>query len=120
MTMTPTLLNGAKPMDSEIKAKWLEALRSGRYAQGRQGLRNYNDEFCCLGVLCDAVAPDGWDKWQYHDAHDLWNHNGAVGYPTNDLLQAVGMSRPTSEHLGQYNDCGASFTEIADVIERNL
>lgn len=49
-------------MNRELKTKWLEALRSGKYKQGRSALRTIQDEFCCLGVLCDIVAPDAWSK----------------------------------------------------------
>lgn len=40
-------------INKELVKQWVEALRSGKYKQGRQALRNRNDEFCCLGVLCD-------------------------------------------------------------------
>lgn len=36
----------------EVKKLWMDALRSGRYSQGREALRR-DDQFCCLGVLCD-------------------------------------------------------------------
>lgn len=46
-------------MKNEIKQQWLAALRGGTYSQARSCLHK-NDEFCCLGVLCDLVAPDKW------------------------------------------------------------
>jgi fatty acid-binding protein DegV len=45
---------GDKQMDKDIKAKWLEALRSGRYRQGEGALR-VDDKFCCLGVLPESL-----------------------------------------------------------------
>lgn len=42
-------------LDPELKSAWLKALRSGDYPQGTGQLRNSDDEFCCLGVLCDVV-----------------------------------------------------------------
>ena len=49
-------------MDPKLKRKWLAALRSGKYLQGRNRLRRGN-RFCCLGVLadvagCDWITPD--------------------------------------------------------------
>lgn len=38
--------------------KWVTALRSGEYEQGREALRN-GDKFCCLGVACDVALEDG-------------------------------------------------------------
>lgn len=45
-------------MNTEIRARWTAALRSGRYRQGTTALRT-GDEFCCLGVLCDLAEQDG-------------------------------------------------------------
>ena len=51
-------------MKPEIKTRWLEALRSGRYKQGRSALRTSNNEFCCLGVLCDIVRDQVGGRWE--------------------------------------------------------
>jgi hypothetical protein len=40
--------------------KWVEALRSGKYRQGRYALRSGNC-FCVLGVCAD-VNKGGWKK----------------------------------------------------------
>jgi hypothetical protein len=39
-------------MKAALKRKWVAALRSGKYAQGRHYLRNSAGAYCCLGVLC--------------------------------------------------------------------
>lgn len=40
-------------MDAQLKAKWVEALRSGEFKQGQGKLHNpKEDSYCCLGVLC--------------------------------------------------------------------
>ena len=47
-------------MNKEIADKWIAALRSGKYKQGKGNLKTVdednNESFCCLGVLCD-IAP---------------------------------------------------------------
>lgn len=44
-------------MKKRVLTKWLKALRSGKYKQGRGALcqvdKKGNESFCCLGVLCD-------------------------------------------------------------------
>jgi len=52
-------------MKQEIKVKWLQALRSGEYRQGRYALRTSNNEFCCLGVLCDLYSREVGGEWAY-------------------------------------------------------
>lgn len=60
---SPTSTQSITPLHPEIKTKWLEALRSGEYKQGRSLLHYKTDEgedcFCCLGVLCDIAAKEG-------------------------------------------------------------
>ena len=43
-------------MTPELKAKWVEVLRSGEYEQGQETLRSYDNKFCCLGVLLDFIG----------------------------------------------------------------
>lgn len=80
-------------MNPEIKAKWLEALRSGDYTQGRKFLATKNKQtgefdFCCLGVLCDLAVKEGAiepplviDYWSGLEAGENLVH----AYRVNDL-----------------------------------
>ena len=48
-------------MNQKIKERWVKALRSGKYKQGKGWLRKSSgpkkkSEFCCLGVLCDLAV----------------------------------------------------------------
>jgi hypothetical protein len=36
----------------EFKAKWIAALESGEYEQGRNSLKTSDGRYCCLGVAC--------------------------------------------------------------------
>ena len=51
-------------MDPEVKARWVQALRSGKYHQGTSTLRSRRDHYparyCCLGVLCEVVGVE-WE-----------------------------------------------------------
>lgn len=62
-------------MKAEVKLQWIAALLSGDYAQGLGRLRTQDDEYCCLGVLCDVSRSldglphgewtlDGW-RWVF-------------------------------------------------------
>lgn len=43
-------------MNAEIKGKWVEALRSGKYQQGQGKLCTRDCKYCCLGVLCEVLG----------------------------------------------------------------
>lgn len=50
-----------------IKTKWINALRSGKYTQGKERLCRTNpltgkDEMCCLGVLFDIASDRYWEE----------------------------------------------------------
>lgn len=99
-------------MDPVWKKKWIEALRSGKYSQGRHTLKNsYDMEYCCLGVLCDIVDPYGWT--------DNDNHYDEVNYPANSVLNKVVLDRDEAHDLAVMNDAGEPFSKIAAYIEDN-
>lgn len=57
-------------MKPQIKQKWVDALRSGKYTQTRQCLRK-GDTFCCLGVLSDIyISNTKAAHWQEGNRYD--------------------------------------------------
>ena len=46
------------PELNPVAVKWVAALRSGKYKQGRNYLRSKDNKFCCLGVLCELAVED--------------------------------------------------------------
>ena len=111
-------------MRKELKEKWLEALRSGKYKQGRGDLRNVDDEFCCLGVLCDISGQGEWgtklmiQKAPYcYGQGDEWQHCALPPF----MKKFTNLPMNTEETLFNLNDKrGLSFHEIADWIEENV
>ena len=114
---------------AENRRKWVEALRSGDYQQGRRSLRPTNDTYCCLGVACDVLSNEnqGWEAnqgefWFYRsdgslvarelpsEVRDMLGLQTAVGNMTK-LDWRLGKS------LASMNDEGSTFEEIADIIE---
>lgn len=121
-------------MDKEIKAKWVEALRSGKYKQGRLALRPTEDSFCCLGVLCDILG----EKWiAPHEDGNAEDHfsdaEGGTELLSRYVMKKVGLADDnpllqfgdTLATLSLLNDGSGSigpitFSEIADLIEAQL
>ena len=55
-------------MKPEIKKRWIDALKSGDYVQGKEALCDRGDSFCCLGVLCDLYIQDTKNgEWLTYD-----------------------------------------------------
>ena len=87
-------------MNKKIKAKWLKALRSGKFKQGKDQLRLGN-RFCCLGVLCEIQRGD---------------YDGDKGTPPVKLR--AGLSQGQMNILIDANDLHDwSFPQIADYVE---
>ena len=40
------------------RKKWVEALRSGEYEQGKEFLQ-CGSSFCCLGIACEVASKNG-------------------------------------------------------------
>lgn len=106
-------------MNKELKQKWVEALRSGKYKQGKEALRRCEPEesFCCLGVLCDIVDPH---NWELVDLGDIYTHKGKSGYPDREIARSVGLDDQFITNLAMANDNGKSFEQIAARIEAEL
>ena len=96
-------------MDAQLKAKWVEALRGGKYKQG-SGWLEKDGAFCCLGVLC-AIQDD---EWKFY-----WTNDSMYTERLPDELNA-GLADEDRHELAQMNDGGKTFAEIADYIEANL
>jgi hypothetical protein len=132
-------------MNSEVKAKWLEALRSGEYKQTRYTLRSGTNGFCCLGVLSDIYRKEvGGCSWERDcNEDDTWtdysilqegqNDSETVDLPDwvrawaevedrNPQVHVTDRKDNNSEFVGlaELNDEGKTFNEIADLIEHQL
>lgn len=111
------------PEQIEVRRRWIAALRSGKYKQGRRGLRiiyGDNELWCCLGVLCDVVAPENWvSSGQFYQAYQ--HLEGFSALPTTAILESAGIDQFELNRLIQMNDgLGRTFEQIADFLERRL
>jgi len=136
-------------MNKGLVRQWVEALRSGKYKQGRKALRNIDDSYCCLGVLCD-ISKNTLDLTWEHDSNDVceseiytMEKNGGVlpdsvwEYLGKDVNYKVNISTTNSKipksvidsfiqplshiYLVTLNDqYQLSFEQIADIIEEEF
>ena len=96
-------------MNPELKAKWVAALRSGKYEQARCQLSD-GVGFCCLGVLCELMKRP---------------YTPEFSFPSTDIQAEAGLNASNCKVLANLNDGAGgsirhSFPEIADYIEKNL
>lgn len=109
-------------MNRDIKDKWVAALRSGEYEQGKGRLRE-GDKFCCLGVLCDIYAQTHPDilvlrkNKGYYMGQDSYLPNSVMGW-----AELKGINPYINNTLlSHFNDeVNLNFEQIALLIEENL
>lgn len=108
-------------MDKQLKARWVEALRSGNYKQETGMLRNERTmKFCCLGVLADIQGA----QWDFSSPR--FDKTCAVHRDGGWLKEefAGGLPLADQKTLSDMNDGRdrprSSFGEIAEYIEKNL
>lgn len=130
-------------LTSELKAKWIAALRSGKYTQTAARLRSPTGH-CCLGVLCDVINPEGWEPLPDVDVNEngeirSYDHPAAIGtlqLLKEDIGLGVAMVVDSAMRevidsqlfdreyaqitLSRMNDRGDSFETIANWIEENI
>lgn len=112
-------------MEPELKGKWVEALRSGKYEQGQGSLRSADNRFCCLGVLCDLIVQEERGVWtQPHGPESsLWFTyskdpvDNRIGFLPQVMLTDLGLDYDLQRDFASLNDSDASFEYIADQIE---
>ena len=120
-------------MPNELNAnaqKWVDALRSGEYTQGRSCLRKTVEgvsTFCCLGVACDVYAQEVGGSWGPMDQRrDVKftdpEKSVASGFLTPAVTKWLGLlwidGRNVKHSLSRLNDFDHfTFTQIADFIE---
>ena len=119
-------------MKPRIKARWIKALLSGDYTQGRNALKSSTDggktfKHCCLGVLCELVDPDGWSNRHptpgYDPESESFNycHHQCEGVLSPGVEHQVGLTSKEVDHLTHLNDeKNYTFAAIAAHIKANL
>ena len=108
-------------MKKEIADKWVAALRSGKYKQGRGKLR-HEDNFCCLGVLCEisGLHYDDNQIWLPIEIADWAGMKFRNGILNTESYYGYNSINSDESCLTNINDSGKyTFNDIADIIEKN-
>jgi hypothetical protein len=106
-------------LNPELKARWVAALRSSEYKQGRYLLRNDENEFCCLGVLCDTYDSSRWVLENMYRHEYAYMSNDCV--VPHEIKKAINFDVCAESALIGMNDKKFyDFAQIADWVEENL
>lgn len=113
-------------MNSEIKQKWLNELRSGKYEQAFyvlcKVLPDGKRAYCANGILCHIAEKHGIVRTRAVPKNGMWVvlFDGHIDYTPPNVLRWAGLNGPLN-HISTLNDFyRKSFEEIADFVEDNL
>lgn len=101
-------------LPEDFKKKWIEALRSGKYTQGKFFLQSTNNTYCCLGVACRVAGIK-------RDLRDFTTIKNIPMFDNVPKILHADDSPDIVTGLASMNDLeNKSFLEIADYIEKEL
>ncbi len=109
-------------MKTDVKKRWIEALRSGKYKQCREQLTN-GKGYCCLGVLTDLYVQEkrkatGWSEFE--DLATLPELVSRWAGLEDDDPEIEGCRLSCYNDGFKEGDRGKSFKTIAKLIEEYL
>lgn len=109
-----------------VQTEWVKRLREHpeRQLTGRLGERNSTDyKACCLGELwltyCDIKGQQ--PQWDFDQLHI----NGLNCYFSDEATDELGLrsfagGSKKGKSLATLNDSGSTWTEIADMVEKDI
>jgi hypothetical protein len=112
-------------VNTKFIRKWIDALRSGTFNQGRGKLRSNRNRYCCLGVACELLPKKFNIKWVKEKGALLYgldiNKSETDYYRLpEEILDYIGIDNFSETQLIRMNDEEKkSFTKIADFLETN-
>ena len=130
-------------VNPEVKQKWIDALRSGKYEQGSEKLRSVSG-YCCLGVLCDLYAQENNTEWEFRGIEetnlqpkDYWYFEDQSEFVPESVMDWAGFTENCPvvkidveeddedswfyhEGLADLNDSGYTFNELSKLIQEQL
>jgi hypothetical protein len=113
-------------MNEDVKTKWLVALESDEFRQGKSRLRQVDDTYCCLGVLCELYRREtGKGEWEvkedyYRGTPELFYHF-SVGeqfatstFLPNEVRQWAGLRTAQGDFEGpiQLEEGGPTYIDL--------
>lgn len=118
-------------MKKQVMKKWVTALRSGKYKQGKEYLCD-DGKYCCLGVLCDIYNKERVKSKKRSiieedkDANYI-RFDGQWEVLPESVMEWAGMESATGAlslrdidtSLAEMNDNGKKFSTLANTIEKH-
>lgn len=123
-------------MTAELKAQWIEALRSGNFEQGRKSLKHIPEsstakpQYCCLGVLAELIGEVGNEPTPYRNCP---LRSGDCYVFPDQLRERIGLPDAVHDEATCRNDgvvydpkgsiepaVPQTFAQIADWLEKVL
>jgi hypothetical protein len=104
-------------MKKNIKAKWLDALQSGKYIhrKGELGEASFSEDrtnkCCALGVL---MKINGYDVLDYDNRWDDQE------LPSEEILEEWGMNEEDANSVAKWNDRNKNYNRVIRFIEESL
>lgn len=108
--------------------KWVAALESGEYKQGREKLHSSNDEFCCLGVACDLAVKADVIPPPLQEG-DMFEYNKEGYFLPESVKNWLGLRSDQGTYYDEQNnrgnlandndENGLTFAEIAQIIRKH-
>lgn len=120
----------------KMMRKWIKALRSGKYRQGKSALKRRSEDhgatYCCLGVLCEVAGIDS-EVDPLGTVYDFLipysterrGHTRKNSFPTQPWFEEqTGLPKGEMTTLAEFNDSSfpryKDFNGIADYLEEKL
>lgn len=117
-----------KEQQKEHRKLWIEALRSRKYKQGKNQLRDYNNNYCCLGVACEIAIKNGLNInvalegriYSYDGVDDILPDNvrNYYGLVTNHGSYQTGKYKEQRSLVEDNDDYQYEFIKISNIIEK--
>jgi len=109
-------------MNPKIKRRWLQALRSGKYTQGKNVLHKIkSDEYCCLGVLCEIAVKDRIipaPEVELVKNRRCYSYDDEARFPSETVLNWAGLDGYAAQRIAEVNDSSDSFEEVIPTIHK--
>lgn len=123
-------------MNRDLRNRWVEALRSGTYKQGKHRLKRVGQfpldrNYCCLGVLCEVAGlefeEDPYEslfnskRSEYFFLKEEAGEARCSSFLPDAFRKEIGIGYLDQEKLVRMNDEeNCSFEDIANWVEENL
>jgi len=115
-------------MDAELKARWIEALKSGNYPKTKAALHrtvatgDIPAGYCCLGVLASIVGDGRWEEWHVNGMEEFHFEDcpPEVAYLPGAFCMKVGLPCVLQNDLASANDDSDTFVPVIALIEERL